>query len=115
MAKEVNVTVRKQDSVAILDMKGEITSFADDMLKSIVVSTIEEGFQRIVFNFSDVSYINSSGIAVLIGIATKFTDQGINFNVYGLTTHFKKIFRMIGLTQYVKVLGSEDEALRTLS
>ena len=115
MANEVKVTVRKYDSAAILDMKGDVTSFADDMLKSIVRSMVEEGFECIVFNFAEVSYINSSGIAVLIGIVTKFTSQGITFNVYGLTMHFRKIFRMIGLTQYVNVVNSEAEALRAFS
>jgi anti-anti-sigma factor len=115
MADEVMVTVRKRDGVAILDMKGEVTSFADDALNSLVNTTVEEGTQRVVFNFSDVSYINSSGIAVLIGIATGFTNKGVTFNVYGLTSHFKKIFRMIGLTQYVNVLGSEDEAVTSFS
>jgi anti-anti-sigma factor len=62
-----------------------------------------------------VSYINSSGIAVLIGIVTGFTNKGVSFNVYGLSSHFKKIFRMIGLTQYVNVFGSEDEAVTSFS
>jgi anti-anti-sigma factor len=115
MTDEVKVTVRKHNSAAILDMQGDVTSFADDLLKSIVGSTVEEGFQRIVFNFAEVDYINSSGIAVLIGIVTKFTKQGITFNVYGLTMHFRKIFRMIGLTQYVNVLNSETEALEAFS
>lgn len=115
MADEVIVTIRKRDDAAILDMKGEVTSFADDALNSLVKTTVEEGIQRVVFNFSDVTYINSSGIAVLIGIVTGFTNKGVTFNVYGLTSHFKKIFRMIGLTQYVNVLGSEDEAVTSSS
>jgi anti-anti-sigma factor len=115
MAEGVMVTVRKRDDVAILDMKGEVTSFADDTLNSLVKTTVEEGIQRVAFNFSDVSYINSSGIAVLIGIVTGFTNKGVSFNVYGLSSHFKKIFRMIGLTQYVNVFGSEDEAVTSFS
>jgi anti-anti-sigma factor len=115
MADDVKVMVRKRDAVAILDMKGEVTSFADATLNSLVKSTVEEGIQCVIFNFSDVSYINSSGIAVLIGIVTGFTNKGVTFNVYGLTSHFKKIFRMIGLTQYVKVFGSENEAVGACS
>ena len=111
MANDVIMTVRKRDNVVIIDMKGEVTSFADETLNSLVKSAVDEGGQRIAFNFSDVSYINSSGIAVLIGIVTSFTNKGVTFNVYGLTTHFKKIFRMIGLTQYVNVFNSEDEAV----
>ncbi len=115
MANDVIMAVRKRGNVAIMDMKGEVTSFADETLNSLVKSAVDEGGQRIVFNFSDVSYINSSGIAVLIGIVTGFTSKGVAFNVYGLTSHFKKIFRMIGLTQYVNVLSSEEEAVTSFS
>lgn len=111
MRDDVKASVRKRDTVAIIDMKGEVTSFADETINSLVNTTIEEGFQKIVFNFTNVSYINSSGIAVLIGIVTSLANKGIASQVYGLTPHFKKIFRMIGLTQYVNVLSSEEDAL----
>jgi anti-anti-sigma factor len=111
MGDDVKATVRKRDSIAIIDMKGEVTSFADEILNVLVNATVAEGIQKIVFNFTDVSYINSSGIAVLIGIVTSLANKGILFQIYGLTPHFKKIFRMIGLTQYVKVLSSEEDAI----
>ncbi len=111
MVDDVKASVRKRDLVAIIDMKGEVTSFADETINSLVNATVEEGVQRIIFNFTDVSYINSSGIAILIGIVTGLASKGISFRVYGLTPHFKKIFRMIGLTQYVKVLSSEEDAI----
>lgn len=111
MNDELKVNVRKQDSIAIIDLKGDVTSFADETINALVKTTVEEGFQKIVFNFADVSYINSSGIAILIGVVTGLTSKGISSRVYGLTPHFKKIFRMIGLAQYVKMLNSEEEAL----
>ena len=50
-------------------------------------------------------------IAILIGVVTSPSNKAVTFRVYGLTSHFKRIFRMIGLTQYVNVLGTEEEAL----
>jgi anti-anti-sigma factor len=111
MSETVKVSARKQENIAIIDMKGEVTSFADATINSLVNTTVSEGFQKIIFNFTDVTYINSSGIAILIGIVTSPANKGVSFRVYGLTSHFKKIFRMIGLTQYVQVLGTEEEAV----
>ena len=111
MDNDLKASVRKQETAAIIDMKGDVTSFADETLNSLVNSTFEEGFLNIIFNFTDVSYINSSGIAILIGIVTTLNNKGVTFSVFGLTPHFKKIFRMIGLSQYVTVLNSEEEAI----
>lgn len=111
MGNDLKANLRRLDARAIIDMKGEVTSLSDQTLNTLVNSAVAEGVKHVVFNFTEVSYINSSGIAVLIGIVTTLASRGVAFNVYGLTPHFKKIFRMIGLTQYVKVLGSEGEAL----
>jgi anti-anti-sigma factor len=112
MSDDLKASVRKQDdSIAIVDMKGDVTSFADETINSLVNATVEEEFRKIILNFTDVNYINSSGIAILIGLVTRLNSKGISFRVYGLTPHFKKIFRMIGLTQYVDVFPSEEEAL----
>jgi len=111
MDEKVRVSVRKQGEVAIIDMKGDVTSLADEPLNQAVEGILGEGVKKIVFNFTDVNYINSSGIAILIGIITGSGSKGANFKVYGLTPHFRKIFGMIGLTQYVAILKSEEEAL----
>jgi anti-anti-sigma factor len=113
MEEKVKVAVRKQGDVAIVDMKGDVTSLADVPLNQAVESILNENIKKVIFNFTDVSYINSSGIAILIGIVTGFNTRGVSFKVYGLTPHFKKIFGMIGLTQYVAILKSEEEALKS--
>ena len=87
--RDLKASVRKNGKIAIIDLKGEVTSFGDEMINSAVNSTVEEGFQKIIFNFTDVSYINSSGIAILIGIVTGLANKGVTFRVYGLTPHFK--------------------------
>jgi len=46
----------------MIDMKGEISAVVDHMLNNIVKTIVDEGFQKIIFNFTDVSYINSSGL-----------------------------------------------------
>jgi anti-anti-sigma factor len=115
MDEKVKVEVRKLEDVAIIDMKGDVTSLADVPLHTAIESVFGEGIKKVIFNFTDVSYINSSGIAILIGIVTNYNAKGINFKVYGLTPHFKKIFGMIGLTQYAPILKSEEEALENFT
>ncbi|MBD3308857.1 anti-sigma factor antagonist [candidate division KSB3 bacterium] len=109
MQDDLKVAVRKSKTTAIIDMKGNVTSFADNQINSFVKTSVEEGCQHILFNFTDVSYINSSGIAILIGLVTSPANNEVTFKVYGLTPHFKRIFRMIGLTQYIEVLNLESE------
>ena len=60
MGEELKASMRTQEEgLAIIDLKGEVTSFADETINSLVNSAVREDVQKIVFNFTDVSYINS--------------------------------------------------------
>jgi anti-anti-sigma regulatory factor len=62
--------------------------------------------------FAADCYINSGGIAVLIGILGESKKKGQTIRMSGLTSHFQKIFAMVGLTKYAQIHPSEEVALR---
>jgi len=43
---------------------------------------------------------------------TEARRQGRRIFVFGLSTHYQKIFRMVGLADYIEMCVSEDEALQ---
>jgi anti-anti-sigma factor len=57
-----------------------------------------------------VDHLDSSGIALIIGLLTEARKQDQRLLVTGLTQHYQKIFEMMGLTQYAPVFPSEDAA-----
>ncbi|RMF58122.1 MAG: anti-sigma factor antagonist [Calditrichaeota bacterium] len=111
MGEETQVATRVRDDVAIIDIKGEVTSFAEQVLEDAYAQLTDAGFTCIGFNFSDVSYINSAGMAILIGILTKSRKRNQTLLAWGLTEHFQKIFGMVGITKYMPHLENEDAAL----
>ena len=52
------------------------------------------------------------GIAILIGIVTVVNRNNQKLAVSGLSQHFQKIFRMVGLAQYADIYQDEDEAIK---
>ena len=107
----LKVKIRENGEVKIIDLKGDFTLFADKAMNSAVKPLINEGQLKIVINFTDVGYINSSGIAILIGLVTLLSNKGGRFKAYGLIPHFQKVFNMVGLTQYMDLFESEEEAI----
>lgn len=109
----LEVKVRERNDIRIVDLKGDFTLFVDKAVNSKVKPLINEGVLKIVLNFSDVGYINSSGIAIIIGLVTLLSNKGGRFKAYGLIPHFQKVFNMVGLTQYMDLLESEEEAINS--
>ncbi|EFO80771.1 anti-sigma-factor antagonist [Oscillochloris trichoides DG-6] len=108
---DLTVTTRDQDGVAIIDLVGDVTTFAEDKINNAYREVTNTGARFVLLNFRQNDYINSAGIAILIGIVTEVNRNNQKLAVSGLSQHFQKIFRMVGLAQYADIYQTEEEAL----
>jgi anti-anti-sigma factor len=108
---ELTVSTRDREGVAIIDLVGDVTTFAEEKINSAYREVTNKGARFVLLNFRQNDYINSAGIAILIGIVTEVNRNSQKLAVSGLSQHFQKIFRMVGLAQYAEIYQDEDEAL----
>ena len=111
MASEVQATLREAVPLTVIDLEGEVTSFADDTISGAYRQASDQGATSILLNFAKVDYINSAGISTIIGILTEARGADQQLLITGLPPHYQKIFQMMGLAQYAPVYDSEDAAL----
>jgi anti-anti-sigma factor len=114
MSDEIQVTVRFEKGATIIDLAGDVTTFAEEAINQAYQDASLNGAQNIVFNFRENDYINSAGIAILIGIVTEARKRDQRLLMTGLSNHFQKIFRMVGLTQYADLYPTLPEALTSI-
>lgn len=112
---DLEVNTRIEQGVTIIDLKGDVTTFADAKITEAYRSATAAGAKRIVLNFRRSDYINSAGIAILIRIVTEVNRAGQKLAMSGLNDHFQKIFRMVGLSQYADIYDDETQAIAALS
>ncbi len=111
---DLQVQTREHDGVAIIDLKGDVTTFADAKLNEAYRIATASGARQVILNFARSNYINSAGIAILIRIVTDVNRSGQKLAMVGLNDHFQKIFRMVGLAQYADLYEDEDQAIAAL-
>ena len=112
MSDKLEAKVRRHDGLSIVQFKGDMTTFAEDVVHDVFREATRDSQHNIGLDFSACEYINSAGIAVIIGVVTEARRQGRRIFVFGLSTHYQKIFRMVGLADYIEICVSEDEALQ---
>ena len=115
MSEEIQVVVRGEKNATIIDLIGDVTTFAEESINQAYQSASADGAENIIFNFRENDYINSAGIAILIGVVTEARKRDQKLLMTGLSAHFQKIFRMVGLTQYADLYPSIEEALASLN
>lgn len=111
MNQNTEVHLRQVGDVVILDIVGDVTSFAEEKINQAYQHASQVGTRKILLNFKEYDYINSAGIAIIIGIVTESRRKGETVRLVEPSKHFQKIFDMIGLTQYIAIFDNEQEAI----
>ena len=111
MAKAHEVSIRRKGDVAVIDIKGDVTALTGQAVEDAYRQVTAAGVKKILLAFASDCYINSGGIAVLIGILAESKKTAQYVRMSGLSSHFQKIFAMVGLTKYAEIRPSEDAAL----
>ena len=112
MNKDIQVSISQKDDVSILNIKGDITAITGESIEEAYQMVSKGGAQKILLYFDKDGYINSGGIAILIGIASESRKNGQTVRLTGLSGHFQKIFNMVGLTKYTEIFQTEELALK---
>lgn len=75
---------------------------------------IADGVTHCLLNISDVRYINSSGIGVLITLLTKFRNKNGELYIIKPSEHVNKLLIMTKLQAIFNIAESEEEALQKI-
>lgn len=105
------VSVRSEGGRAVLDLYGEINGLAGDVLNEAFSRATAEGGQAVVLNFGAVNYINSIGIAVIVELLARARQAHREMIVYGLDDHYKEIFKITRLSDFMRIHEDEKAAL----
>ncbi len=61
----------------------------------------------VVLDFAAVDYINSTGIALIVGVLAQARTSGQEIRARGLAEHYREIFRITRLSDFMTILDEE--------
>jgi anti-anti-sigma factor len=106
-----DATVRKERELAIIDLFGEIDAFAEEILNEAYAEAQKQEPEAIMLNFGDVNYINSTGIALIVGLLAEARKSHIRLATFGLSEHYVEIFNITRLSDFMTIFPDESSAL----
>lgn len=109
--REGEASVRERDGAAVIDLAGDLNASAETALQTAYLEARQGGAQAIVLNFAEADYINSSGIALIVGVLAQARTHGIGITACGLSDHYREIFEITRLADFMTIADSEDGAL----
>jgi len=85
-------------------LTGNIDRDAGDVLEKAYAAAVESAPTVIELDFAPVEYINSTGIALIVGLLAKARSQGVGVRASGLTAHYRHIFEITRLSDFIEIV-----------
>jgi anti-sigma B factor antagonist len=112
----VSMSVRKaSDNACIVDIHGEINAAAEPVLMNTYNQACANGARTIMLNFTDLQYMNSSGIGLLVTLLIRVRRQNQRLVAIGLNDHYRQIFELTRLNEAITIYPDEADALKAAS
>ncbi len=110
---ELDVTVRKVDSTAVVAVAGEIDVYTSPLLQERLVEVLRDGFPSIVLDLSAVTFLDSTGLGVLITGLKRCRSAEGDLVLVTAQPNVLKVLEITGLNDVFQVHDSVDDAIAT--
>ena len=100
----------QQDGETVLALHGDINRAAQEELQA-AYGEAKDGGGRLLLDFVDVDYINSTGIALIVALLADCRATGRPVAAYGLSDHYREIFSITRLSDFMSIYEDAEAAL----
>ena len=98
------------DEGVVVHLTGTVNRLAKEKLEASYEEAITRP-GRVLLDFTGVDYINSTGIAVIVGVLAKARAEGREVAAFGLTDHYREVFQITRLADFMAIYEDEDAAV----
>lgn len=108
----MRITARFADDVAIVSLSGKFLAGSDGpYLRQKVKDFIDAGTKKLIIDFAEVPYIDSTGLGFLAGARVTAQNAAVRMVLSNLNVHVRKILDDVKLSQFFVIEPSEAAAI----
>lgn len=94
----MKVQCRKRGSSVIAELSGELDHHSASKIRSSLDTAIDDSkVTELVLDMSQVTFMDSSGLGVILGRYKKLHERGGTLKIIGADGHIKRIMKMSGV------------------
>lgn len=109
---DIRVTPAPGDSsVKVVSLVGSLEARSISAINQVVLPLIETGHVRLVFDCTELRYVTSPALGILINYFKKTQARGGDTKFFGLEENILEIFRIVGLARTFDIHPTLDAAL----
>ena len=108
---DAGATSRDVGDRTVVEVTGEIDVYTASVMRERLVSLLDEGRTDLIVDLTDVGFMDSTGLGVLVGVLKKVRGHGGRLQLVISSERLLKVFRITALTQVFTIHDTLDAAL----
>jgi anti-sigma B factor antagonist len=96
--------------VRVVDIDGDVTPACEAELVAAFDKASADGARAIVLDFTDLDYMNSGGIGLLVTLLVRAQRSKQQLLAFGLSDHYRQIFELTRLDEAIAIHDSAEAA-----
>jgi anti-sigma B factor antagonist len=106
----MEISTRTSNDIHIVAISGSLDSGTSPEAQK-ALDAVLRGAKKVALDFSELDYISSAGLRVLLGAAKTLKASGGTLRTFGLNQSVREVFEISGFSSILAVYPSEAEAL----
>ena len=109
----MNLSVSNEDvdGHRVVSVRGEVDVYSAPTLRKCLQESMDEHFHDLVVDLSDIAFIDSTGLGVLVAGQNRAGELGGKLSVVCAQERVLKLFRITGLDEVFGIYPTRNEAL----
>lgn len=102
--------------IGLIEVSGSLIGGDEtDKLRAAVAGFVEREYQKLIIDLSDVTYLNSTAIGVLVSAHTSYSRKGWKIKLCGVNKNINNIFVITKLTLVFDVHETRQAAIKSFT
>ena len=110
-----SASTRQLGDVTIIDVRGRFTLIEGEAIHELLEDLFREGRRRLLLNFREVSYLDSSGVGQLVRALYSARRNGAELKAVELSPRSREVLRLTNLHTVFADFPDEQTALRSFA
>ena len=99
--------------VGLIEVRGSLLSDEEVAgLRRAIAEFVDRRWRRLLIDFSETKYLNSTAIGVLVAAHTTYTKRQWQLKLCSMNKHVHVIFAITNLMKIFSVYDSKEEAIK---
>ncbi len=111
ISQPLRAETRSRQGVAVIALQGDIDGGEEAILQAAFTAATQQGDGPVLLNFGGVGYINSTGIALIVGLLARAHKERRQLLACGLSEHYREIFEITRLSDFMLTFADEEAAV----